>query len=106
MSYPESEKVHAVREKSQAIGEFLDWLHNEKELTVCRHDEDGRTIVEDDVIAGAYLPECVQTEKLLMEFFDIDGKALEEEKRAMLAELQEARVKDVLVEATKVLSQR
>jgi len=31
-NYPESERLRKVSEKSQIIGEFIDWLHNEKDI--------------------------------------------------------------------------
>ena len=33
---PECNRLHKIYDKSQAIGAFLDWLAQEKELTLCR----------------------------------------------------------------------
>ena len=70
---PECDKMRAVKEKSQAIGEFLEWLHSEKDITLCR-------------LEGNYDYRIINisTEKLLAEFFDIDLNKVEEEKRAIL----------------------
>lgn len=76
--YPESDKVLAVQKQSQACGEFLDWLKQEKLLMLC----------ED--INGEWMPTFKSTEKLLQEFFDIDPDKLEKERRAMLDELRGA----------------
>lgn len=63
--YPESEKFHKVAEQSQICGEFLDWLQFEKRV---------------------HLPNSI--EKLLAEFFEIDLKKLEAEKREILVEVR------------------
>ena len=38
-TYPEHEKLQAVNEKSQAIGEFLDWLRDEKRVQLVTWEE-------------------------------------------------------------------
>jgi hypothetical protein len=92
--YPEHEKLRAVREKSQAIGEFLDWLGEEKGLSlVVQHEHDGNCRGEDGrngcgYRKGDYAPSFASTRALLAEFFEIDEERLEREKRAMLAELR------------------
>jgi hypothetical protein len=76
-SYPEHDKLAAVADQSQAIGEFLDlgrWT-----LCELREWEDARPSFEPVDIQGA-----------LAEWFEIDRDALEREKRAMLAELRGA----------------
>ena len=35
---PECDKMQVVQEKSQAIGEFLEWLSSEKNITFCKVD--------------------------------------------------------------------
>lgn len=71
--YPVHEKVLAVREQSQAIGEFLEWLGAEKGLHVAQW------MTEHEMQPASY-----SAEKLLAEFFDIDLDKLEAEKRAIL----------------------
>jgi hypothetical protein len=70
---PECEKMQKVKDRSQAIGEFLEWLQEEKALQLCEWD-------------GLYkmMPVDIPTEKLLAEFFDIDLNKVEQEKRAIL----------------------
>ncbi len=72
--YPECEKLSAVTSKSRAIGEFLDWLEGEKQLVLAQwNNENGR-------LYGSRHNQ----EALLAEFFDIDLKEVEKERRAML----------------------
>ena len=59
--FPEHDKLHKIRSQSQLIGEFLEWLSYSKGISL-------GTPVHD----------------LLAEFFEIDLKKLEAEKRAML----------------------
>ena len=105
-SYPEHEKLAKVVGLSQTCGEFLDWvreryalarahLHTEQCYMAMRTDIDAlgtvvertrvrRTVPMCGIADSAYLPENPSTHDLLMGFFEIDGKKLEEEKRAML----------------------
>jgi hypothetical protein len=66
MNYPEHEKMRRARAQSQAIGEFLDWLIG-----------NGFTIERNEMSHNNF-------EALLAEFFDIDLKKVETEKRQML----------------------
>ena len=72
MYYPECEKMKKVHTESEAIGSFLDWLSEKGVWLACQEDED----IEK--------PFPYQTEELLAEFFDIDLKKVEREKRHML----------------------
>ena len=95
VGYPEHEKLRAVSEKSQACGEFLDWLLGEKHYTLGKYhehtddcwDNDGeltcRTSTE--FMFPAPVP---RISKLLAEFFEISEDKLEAEKRAMLDEVR------------------
>ena len=76
--YPESDKVAAVSKESQACGEFLDWLKQEKKLELCERE------------GGEWLPTFCPTQRLLEEFFGIDPNKLEAERRAMLDEMRGA----------------
>lgn len=80
--YPEHEKLHAVRDHSQAIGEFLDW-------TQCEGVHFGRY---DDSIQDGQVLQILhyQIPDLLAEYFGIDLDTLESEKRAMLDAQREA----------------
>ncbi len=77
---PELDKQLAVQDKSQPIGEFLDWLTSRKGYTVCFY-KGGESWRE-------FLPVNKTTETLLAEFFDIDLKKCEQERQALLAEIQ------------------
>lgn len=73
--YPEHDKMHAIKDQSQAIGEFLEWC-GERRWQLVDMDTD--------------FPVRKRTEELLAEFFEIDLKKVEEEKLAMLASLRKA----------------
>jgi hypothetical protein len=85
MSYPEHEKLQAVREKSQAIGEFMQWLCDQKELHL------GRWVTTDPGgtwETTSFEREHTDIQKLLAEFFEVDLDALYAEKEAMYQELR------------------
>jgi hypothetical protein len=75
MEYPEHEKLEKVVDKSQAIGEFLSWLFEEKSMYICLYDEKkGRY----------YQPLSANKEDLIAEHLGIDQETIEKEKQAML----------------------
>lgn len=84
MTYPEHEKLEAVKDKSQAIGEFLDF----GTYTLCRwveldkDDESNEELIEAGV-DGMYQP-VGEITRVLAEHFGIDLDVLEAEKRQML----------------------
>lgn len=88
IKYPEHEKLQAVQKKSQAIGEFIEWLRNTKQITFARWYKAELDEEETDKL----MPEYPSTNKLLAEYFNIDLQKLEQEKRAMLDELREKNV--------------
>ncbi len=65
MKTPECDKLYKVKDESQTIGEFLDWLQEEHEI---------------------FLPFSITD--LLAEYFEIDLKEVERERRAILDELR------------------
>lgn len=76
--YPEHEKLAAVKDESQAQGEFLSWLTSEKGVHLFVFDGDSpRSLM------------C-SAEDLLAEYHGVDLKALEREKRAMLEQMRRA----------------
>lgn len=77
--YPECEKMVAVKDQSQAIGEFIEWLQDTKGMFVCE-------LIEGDNEYGEYIPSCFSKEKFLAEFFNIDLSEVEKEKCQMLNE--------------------
>jgi len=89
---PECEKLKAVSEYSQKIGEFLTWLVNVKQLDLSKYQEveECQYCGEDGMFTGEQLmPYHTDKEQLLAEFFGIDLKKVEEERRALLSSIQE-----------------
>lgn len=79
--YPEHEKMSAVSTESRAIGDFIDWLHQEgihlsRYVTYEEYRDPHLATIEDS------------TTVLLARFFDIDLTVIEREKRAMLDRLR------------------
>lgn len=81
--YPQHDKLSKVALFSQKIGEFVDWMGDAKDIYLAE-------MVREPGVAGHRDLMFARTgiQALLAEFFDIDEKALSNEKDAMLAELQ------------------
>ncbi len=75
----EMAKMLAVRDHSQVIGEFIDWL-SANGMTICRANGGLRGTL--------FHPVGIPTEELLAQHFGIDLEAVEVERRAVLAELR------------------
>ena len=88
LKFPEHEKMKEVQAKSQAIGEFLEWLRTEKQLFLSREVEIAKRWNGDPITE--WLPQHPDLERLLAEFFEIDLAKIEQEKRQMLDELRRA----------------
>jgi len=101
---PELEKMSAVKNESQKIGEFLDWLESKKKVALCLrhthddgcylgHDDDGNEQMEPLPLCGyengSLMPFFYTINELLAEFFEIDLKKVEEERRALLDAIRE-----------------
>lgn len=75
--YPHCERWAAAGDKANTIREFLGWLEADSQppLKVCKRWD-----------SGDYLPEltCNRLDELLMQFFGVDAKEVEKERRAML----------------------
>jgi hypothetical protein len=92
---PELDKMQGVKDRSQAIGEFLDWLQCEKGWELAyRHkhvkeclDGDGELTCGCD--EGQFLPANYGMERLLAEHFAIDLNKVENERRAILEHLRQ-----------------
>jgi len=102
---PECDKMLAVKDDSQKIGEFLDWLQ-EKGYRICVWQEgitDATRIASAFAIASGkadphpdidgepergFVPINPDIEKLLAEYFNIDLGKVEQEKRAILENLR------------------
>ena len=90
--FPEHLKLDAVKDKSQAIGEFLEWLQANG-VQLCRPHKHTEGCEDEDfpirkLICGyeddSLVPIRDSIESLLASFFGIDPKKLEEEKQYML----------------------
>jgi hypothetical protein len=78
--WPEHTKLQAVREQSQACGEFIDWLQ-EHGYYLGRYNDEGTRL---------YTHTVPKLTDLLADHFGIDQKKLEAEKTAMLDEIRKA----------------
>ena len=75
--HPECDKMCGVKDQSQVVGEFIDWLAEKKGIILA---EWGDGELSRDELYRTHS----STERLLAEFFDIDLAKIETEKRAML----------------------
>lgn len=94
MSYPEHDKLRAVKSKSQACGDFLKWLQDYKGYELAarhEHNEECDRGRRGCQLADSLEAVHVRVETLLATYFEIDLKKLEEEKLAMLEALRRAR---------------
>lgn len=87
MSYPEHEKLAAISDKSQVIGEFLEWAQQEKGW----HLAEWNTTHFSNFDFMMPIPQTIQV--ILSMFFNIDLDRLEKEKRAMLDVQRELNVR-------------
>lgn len=73
--YPTCAKLSAIGDEKRTIHDFLEWLRAERNFDVmdALDSHDGSMLV-------------TTQEKLLLQYFEIDEKKLEEERRAMLEE--------------------
>lgn len=80
----ELEKISAVKEKSQAIGEFLEWARSEGFfLASWQHFGNPEPEGYDRLVASNKT-----TNQWLAEFFEIDLNKAEEERQALLDEIR------------------
>jgi hypothetical protein len=83
--YPEHDKLQTVSDKSQVIGEFIEWLTSEK-IELCKWQESRND--EHAFTPSGFYTWLASTEEILAKYFNINTQKLETEKRQMLAELQ------------------
>lgn len=81
-NYPEHMKLDKIKNLSQACGEFIEWLQCEKGVFLAVYDKKSTF--------GDLYRANIPTHVLLAEFFEIDEKKLEAEKRAMLDSIRAA----------------
>ena len=80
ISTPELNKIKKNQFESQTIGEFLDWLQNEKGIILCVYDK--------DVSEHHPYPIRESIEQLLAKYFRIDLQKAEKERVAILDNLR------------------
>lgn len=100
---PELDKLKAVQPRSQACGEFLEWLETEHAVQLGKPHVHGPECPGWDAEREKYNPSgndrcgfysqqfeslMISREKLLAAFFGIDLKKVEEERRAILEHLR------------------
>lgn len=94
----EHERLSLIKDKSQAIGDFVEWLA-EKGIRLCREHEHTGACYDDEEDPSHTWPMCELRDgqfiqvyapitKLLAEHFDINEDKLEREKRQMLADIR------------------
>ena len=74
--YPEHEKLQAIKDQSQVCGAFLEWLL--RRYSFCTLNP----------VDAYFYPTHIDVNSELAAYFDIDRNKIEDEKRAMLAELR------------------
>jgi hypothetical protein len=73
---PECDKIGAIQERSQPMGEFIDWLlHGDYHICTMEEGLDGAVV---------FRPVYKNVTQWLAEMFDIDLDKVDEEKRAVL----------------------
>lgn len=80
IKYPECEKMTAIKDKSQVIGEFIEWLTHERSISI-------ELCVRNDNSDGL-MPCHTNVEQLLAEFFGINLEKFEKEQRQILDEIR------------------
>ena len=78
---PEHDKQHAILGKSQAIGEFLEWLQT-KGIELASYPNNGEPVGYEHL-----MPYRKSIQQILADYFNIDLGKIEAEKRAILKEL-------------------
>ena len=94
--YPEHEKLKAIKDKSQEIGSFIEWLQVSRQIIFARYEDVEYTV--DDLFSdkgnkvkiNELVPFHIPIEQTLAEYFGINLKKLEEEKRQMLDDIRKA----------------
>ena len=88
---PELNKMQAVQDTSQAIGEFLEWLSGEHKLQLMKEPVDKCEECYECEDCGGVMMEYANfnTERMLADFFDIDLAKCEQERSALLDAVRE-----------------
>ena len=80
---PELDKIREIRDKSQSIGEFLDWLLGEKGYHIAEYKKFDE--FDEEQLVTIYL----DREKILAEFYGIDLNKAEEERVKVLNSIRQ-----------------
>lgn len=88
--YPECAKMSAVRDRSQLIGQFLDWLQSTAGVQLCKYVSRSSSLGQTN---SELMPIGLSIEQILAQYLEIDLEKVEEEKRAMLEHLRLVEVK-------------
>jgi len=107
MKTPNLDKASEVKELSQTIDEFIEWLHDEKEIDTCRRlevepfeDDTGPDYYGECPVCGIELdlrgdpfifwwPAYANIQEWLAEFFGIDHDEMERERTELLLHLRD-----------------
>ena len=84
--YPECEKLASVSKESNKIGQFMDWLINEKGYELGRWEDIEN--VELDVTYEGLNPVNLNIESILAEYYNIDMNKVEKERQQILEDLR------------------
>lgn len=79
------EKLNSVGDERRTLNEFLEWLETEQGIALCNREQTDSGFAKH----GYYEPIRKKHEELVFEFLEIDPKKLEDERRAMVEDLQE-----------------
>lgn len=94
VEYPEHEKLHKVNDKSQTIGEFVEWMRDSKQAYFATEHEHTESCEDDDgdlqcdLKESELIPVRTPITKLLAEFFQIDLDKIDIEKESMLQSIR------------------
>ena len=94
-SYPECDKLAEASEESNKIGQFLDWMCDEKDIRFAKapNQEEFDALEEDGVEAyeGMVIEVYFNIHDLLAEYFNIDLNKVEKERQQMLENIRNAK---------------
>lgn len=85
METPELEKINTHHEDSQKIGEFIEWLNDDQNITLCTYVRHCDADYEDHDI---YAPVTLAIVDLLAKYFGVDLDKAEKERVALLEEIR------------------
>ena len=91
MKTPELEKIATNADESQKIGQFLSWLLDEQQISLCEYDESATERCWEDGMDDdfeIYAPVGMKIEQLLAQYFGVDLAKAEKERQGLLAEIQ------------------